>query len=134
MFLLRHHRHHRSDQQFIMSKYTVLRMYAMTCVVNELAQRPKFRGADTVTLGMGFDPATTQSSLQRQSRALTTELQRATCGKLTCRERLGSFLSNPLICFECSYSNIERINEGIISNAKHEQQRRIPETPLSLSQ
>ena len=57
-----------------------------------------------------------------QSRALTTELERATCGKLRCRGPFSSFLTNPFICFEC-YSNIERINEGIISNAKHEQQK-----------
>ena len=58
------------------------------------------------------------------------QLERATCGKLRCRGPFSSFLTNPFICFEC-YSNIERINEGIISNAKHEQQNRIPETPLA---
>ena len=64
----------------------------------------------------------TPRPLGRQSRALTTELERATCGKLRCRGPFSSFLTNPFICFEC-YSNIERINEGIISNAKHEQQK-----------
>ena len=69
----------------------------------------KFRG----------EVATLSVSLTRQSQALTTELERATCGKLRCRGPFSSFLTNPFICFEC-YSNIERINEGIISNAKHE--------------
>ena len=32
------------------------------------------------------------------------------------------------LCFEC-FSNIVRKNKGRISNAKHEQQRRIPENP-----
>ena len=64
----------------------------------------------------------TPRPLGRQSRALTTELERATCGKLRCRGPFSSFLTNPFICFE-GYSNIERINEGIISNAKHEQQK-----------
>ena len=64
----------------------------------------------------------TPRPLGRQSRALTTELERATCGKLRCRGPFISFLTNPFICFE-GYSNIERINEGIISNAKHEQQK-----------
>ena len=69
----------------------------------------------------------TPRPLGRQSRALTTALERATCGKLRCRGPFSSFLTNPFICFEC-YSNIERINEGMISNAKREQQSRIPET------
>ena len=89
----------------------------------------KFRGeAATLT---HWD--STPRPLGRQSRALTTALERATCGKLRCRGPFSSFLTNPFICFEC-YSNIERINEGIISNAKREQQSRIPETPLSLAQ
>ena len=100
------------------------------CVVNKIAQHPKFRSGDSHTV-THWD--STPCPLDGQSRALTTELQRATCGKLRCRGRFSSFLTNPFICFEC-YSNIERINEGIISNAKHAQQRRIPETPLSLSQ
>ena len=69
--------------------------------------------------------------LGRQSRALTTGLERATCGKLRCRGPFSSFLTNPFICFEC-YSNIEQINEGIISNAKHEQQTEFRK-PLSRS-
>ena len=88
----------------------------------------KFRG-EAATLSLTHWDSTPRS-LGRQSRALTTELERATCGKLRCRGPLSSFLTNPLICFEC-YSNIERINEGIISNAKHEQQSRIPEPPLA---
>ena len=91
----------------------------------------KFRG-EAATLSLTHWDSIPRP-LGRQSRALTTELERATCGKLRCRGPFSSFLTNPFICFEC-YSNIERINEGIISNAKHEQQNRIPETPLSLSQ
>ena len=93
--------------------------------------KAKFRG-EAATLSLTHWDSTPRP-LGRQSRALTTELERATCGKLRCRGPFSSFLTNPFICFEC-YSNIERINEGIISNAKHEQQTRIPETPLSLSQ
>ena len=69
--------------------------------------------------------------LGRQSWALTTELERATCGQLRCRGPFSSFLTTRFICFEC-YSNIERINEGIISNAKHEQQAEFRK-PLSRS-
>ena len=96
------------------------------CVVNELAKRPKFRRdeGEAATLSLTHWDSTPRP-LDRQSRALTTELERATCGKLRCRGPFSSFLTNPLICFEC-YSNIERINEGIISNAKHEQQVTTP--------
>ena len=91
----------------------------------------KFRG-EAATLSLTHWDSTPRP-LGRQSRALTTALERATCGKLRCRGPFSSFLTNPFICFGC-YSNIERINEGIMSNAKREQQSRIPETPLSLSQ
>ena len=111
-----------------MLKYTTT--YGCTrCLVNELAQRPKFR---RLRRHCHCHWDSTTRPLNRQSRALTTELQLATCGKLRCRGRLSSFLTNPFMCFEC-YSKIERINEGIISNAKHEQQHRIPENP-SLAQ
>ena len=75
----------------------------------------------------------TPRPLDRHSRSLTTELQPATCGKLRCWGRLGSFLTNRFICLEC-YSNIERINEGMIIICKARTTRRLPETPLSLSQ
>ena len=75
----------------------------------------KFRG-EAATLSLTHWDSTPRP-LGRQSRALTTELERATCGKLRCRGPFSSFLTNPFICLEC-YSNIERINEGIISNAK----------------
>ena len=100
-----------------MSTYTVLLCRPPTrCLVNELAERPrpsfeaKRRHCHSLT---HWD--STPRPLGRQSRALTTELERATCGKLRCRGPFSSFLTNPFICFEC-YSNIERINEGIISN------------------
>ena len=54
--------------------------------------------------------------------------QRPRSAKLGCRWRFSSFLPNPLICFEC-FSNIEWKNEGIISEAKHQQQRRFSEMP-----
>ena len=81
----------------------------------------KFRG-EAATLSSVTYWDSTPRPLGRQSRALTTELEGATCQKLRCRGPFSSFLTNPFICFEC-YSNIERINEGIISNAKHEQQK-----------
>ena len=102
------------------------------CVVNELAERPKFRRdeGEAATLSLTHWDSTPRP-LDRQSRALTTELERATCGKLRCRGPFSSFLANPFIRFEC-YSNIERINEGIISNAKHEHNAEIRK-PLSRS-
>ena len=69
----------------------------------------KFRG-EAATLSLTHWDSTPRP-LGRQSRALTTALERATCGKLRCRGPFSSFLTNPFICFEC-YSNIERINEG----------------------
>ena len=130
MFLLPppHHRHHNIEVTNSLlcrhTQYYGCRPLGSTrCLVNELAERPR----------PSFEAKSATLSLTRQSRALTTELERATCGKLRCRGPFSSFLTNPFICFEC-YSNIERINEGIISNAKHERQSRIPETPLSLSQ
>ena len=118
-----------------MSTYTVLTDVGPYAMFGKRTSRTprqvSRRSGDTVThsLPLGFDPP---RPLGRPLRALTTELERATCGKLRCRGPFSSFLTNPFICFEC-YSNIERINEGIINNAKHEQQKRIPETPLSLS-
>ena len=99
--------------------------YAMFGKRTSRTPQAKFRGEaatlSSVTHSLSHRDSTLRP-LGRQSRALTTELERATCGKLRCRGPFSSFLTNPFICFEC-YSNIERINEGIISNAKHEQQK-----------
>ena len=123
---------YRSDQQLIMSTHSTTDVgpYAMFGKRTSRTPQAKFRATLSLT-HCHWD--STPRPLGRQSRALTTELERATCGKLRCRGPFSSFLTNPFICFEC-YSNIERINEGIISNAKQKQQSRIPETPLSLSQ
>ena len=108
-----------------MSTYTVSTtdVAPTRCLVNELAEVSR-RSGDTVKCHSLTDTDwdSTPRPLGRQSRALTTELERATCGKLRCRGPFSSFLTNPFICFE-GYSNIERINERIISNAKHEQQK-----------
>ena len=129
MFLLPpHHRHHIEVTNSLL--YIYVDIHSTTdvaptrCLVNELAERPRpsfeaKRRHCQVSLTHGNS---TPRPLGRQSRALTTELERETCGKLRCRGLFSSFLTNPFICFEC-YSNVERINEGIISNAKHEQQK-----------
>ena len=106
----------RRDQQLSMSHPKDTEMLGKrTCPTPKVSKRRH----------CGSNPRT----LNRQSRTLTTELQRRR-GKMRCRGRLNSFLPNRFICFEC-FSNIERKNEGIICNVKHEWQRRIPETPLA---
>ena len=63
-FYFPHHRHHIEVTNSLLCRNT--HYYGCTrCVVHELAQRPKFRSGDTVsvTLSLGFDPATTRSSL-----------------------------------------------------------------------
>ena len=79
-------------------------------MVNELAERPKFRRdeGEAATLSLTHWDSTPRP-IDSQSRSLTTELERTTCGKLRCRGPFSSFLTNtnPFICFEC-YSNIER--------------------------
>ena len=75
-FYFPHHRHHIEVTNSLLCQNTQYNG-CTRCVVNELAQRPKFRSGDTDT-----SRDSTPRPLDRQSRAQTTELQPATCGKL----------------------------------------------------